>query len=1053
MAKTVKVADRVLSANDQKVYDQLKSVRASKTVSLKPTPFLRDEIEGLDGKKQPFRLRYYQVQGTYHMLALKRMVLGDDTGTGKCQRGDTLILSSKGLRTLQSFAPATLDRAREGFYDLDEKVSVWTGQQMSPVSRFYWSGKKPTVKVTTRSGYQVECTLVHPLRVRGPEGEEWVHAGLLQEGQFLCVDRSAAPFPMSNPAISFDSSVFAKNAKQYHFPTHVTQDLATLLGYVIAEGNRSPSGVIVTQFEALNPDPHPDPHLEIRDLFFRVFGWHGNYSDTQRDTRIAVASVAIKSFFAACQVDEELSRDKFVPDCILQSTRECVRGFLSAFIEAEGSVGNGGVEVSSASEKLLRVVQVLLLRFGIIGSLVPKRIEGNPHVYWRLTFYGDSARIFQTEIGFRSVRKKALLQNDIPIQSNTNKDVVPHSKDLICGIRLKLAQATAKSGANSVRQGSGIKQFGDGFRTTFDHISYGRRNPSYTWLRELLRISEAQGLGQSEECDAIRKLEAQHFFYDPIVKIEPSEAEVMDLEVGDPAHCYVANGILSHNTAVTIAALCYLFGNDPTAKPIVVTTKSSVLQWASEILRFTKGIRPIVVGEGKEKNESPVDSRARAYKDWAESTEPTVLILNYALLIRDWNHGGFQPPKKDGKLSKEPVKPGLLDGTTLKLDKRTIAIYDEASAFKSDRTKTWEIVRYLSDRVGRAYALTATLLKNDLEEGYNIYKAIRPGTFGTKQDFLDTFCIYKLQDVPGGRKIPVVLSYRNIQLYRDTIDPYFLGRKKHMVSDELPVVVSKEVVCPMQPAEEAKYDEALTGILELGDGEVRDFEENKILVSLIYCQQVVDSLDLLRFKEGSEFSKGMLSEETLKIGALHSKELALVDLLKGELEGEKVIVYTRFEKLVTRLTEILKREGIKSVRITGAESTSAKRQAAQVAFQDLKSDVKVVFITAAGSEAINLQAAMATVFFDLPWSWGDYLQTLGRMVRIGSPHKGVLVYHLLAERMGGKKTIDHHVLATLQKKKKLIDSVLGEAAVGALEFNKEDGVQDLFKLLLGDKRS
>jgi SNF2 family DNA or RNA helicase len=143
--------------------------------------------------------------------------------------------------------------------------------------------------------------------------------------------------------------------------------------------------------------------------------------------------------------------------------------------------------------------------------------------------------------------------------------------------------------------------------------------------------------------------------------------------------------------------------------------------------------------------------------------------------------------------------------------------------------------------------------------------------------------------------------------------------------------------------------------------------------------------------------------------------------------------------LVARLQALLKREGVKSTRITGKENDK-KRANNQDQFQDLESDTNVVFITDAGSEAINLQAAVAEIFYDSPWSWGDYVQILGRMIRIGSPHQSVLAYHLVAERPSAskksRKTIDHHVLSLLRRKKGLIDKVLGEAAVGALKFDK-----------------
>jgi hypothetical protein len=75
------------------------------------------------------------------------------------------------------------------------------------------------------------------------------------------------------------------------------------------------------------------------------------------------------------------------------------------------------------------------------------------------------------------------------------------------------------------------------------------------------------------------------------------------------------------------------------------------------------------------------------------------------------------------------------------------------------------------------------------------------------------------------------------------------------------------------------------------------------------------------------------------------------------------------------------------------------------------------------------------------------------MIRIGSPHKGVVTYHLMAERPRAKKneTVDHHVYKLLREKKNLIDQVIGEAAVGALDF-KSGGpnIRDVLRALAAD---
>jgi len=497
-------------------------------------------------------------------------------------------------------------------------------------------------------------------------------------------------------------------------------------------------------------------------------------------------------------------------------------------------------------------------------------------------------------------------------------------------------------------------------------------------------------------------------------------------------------------TIQSIGALCYLWERDSELKAMVVCPKSAMGQWASEIDKFTIGIKWFIASGSPQQ-------RMAAYSRWEKQTGPSVLIVNYHGMVRDWDYGiKKEAPAPGAKPGTQPVTGrGFLDGLTLKFASLAV-IFDEASAFKNPSTKTHQTCKFLSQRSKRVWGLTATLLKNNLMEGFGIYKVIRPETFSTKTAFLDTYCITELQRVKGGGKIPIVVGYRNLDHFRRTIDPFFYGRPKHLVSTELPALTTREVTCELTPAEDRKYAEALAGLLEMGDGELKNYEETRQMTGLIYAQEVCDSMGLLKFKEGDEIGDHAFEGRS-------SKESALVELLTEEFDDEKVIVYTRFEKLVVRLQKILAKEGIKSVAITGKINKAADRKKAQDQFQDLGSKVSVIFITDAGSEAINLQAASAMIFFDTPWSWGNYIQLLGRMIRIGSPHQNVLAVHLIAKRPGekGKKgeTIDHKVIQKLRKKKGLIDQIIGEAAVGALKFDRgESDIKDLLHSLREDAK-
>jgi len=495
-------------------------------------------------------------------------------------------------------------------------------------------------------------------------------------------------------------------------------------------------------------------------------------------------------------------------------------------------------------------------------------------------------------------------------------------------------------------------------------------------------------------------------------------------------------------TLQAIGAMCYLWERSPALKVLVVCPKSAIRQWAAEVDKFSTGVT-VHVATGSLK------TRLQAYETWSKTKTPSLLVVNYHSMVRDWDHGVTKEavPAGSKKGTQGALGSGFLDTITANM-KDLLVVFDEATAFKNPSTKTHQTCKFLSQRSQRVWGLTATLLKNNLMEGFGIYQVIRPGTFSSKTRFMDDYCVTELQRVKGGAKVPIVVGYKNLTHFRSTIDPFFYGRPKHVVSDELPSLTTREILCELSPAEDRKYEEALEGLMLMGDGELKDFQETKDLTGLIYAQEVCNSLHLLKFKEGDDVT----DKDTFE--GKSAKEAALIDLLTEEFDDEKVILYTRFESWAGRLQELLAKEHIKSVRITGAEK-SEQRKKAQDEFQDPKSKTRVIIITDAGSEAINLQMAGAMVFLETPWSWGNYVQLLGRMIRIGSPHQKVLAIHLVAERPGKKgkarESIDHKVIAKLRRKKGLIDQIIGEAAVGALRFERPEGEIRELALALREK--
>lgn len=461
-------------------------------------------------------------------------------------------------------------------------------------------------------------------------------------------------------------------------------------------------------------------------------------------------------------------------------------------------------------------------------------------------------------------------------------------------------------------------------------------------------------------------------------------------------------------TLQSIAACCFVWAKAPDTKVIILTNKSVVGQWAMEFEKFcTPGKITVLTGVG-----TP-GARQKVYKEFEHLSGPTVLVMGYATARRDIK---FIQSWKD-----------------------YILIADEASAFKNPSTQTYQVVRHLGhpDRAKRFWALTATLIKNTLIEGYGIYSLLVPGLFpSSKNRFMNEYCLTRLQPIPNSRRqVPVIIGYRadQIKRFKDRIDPYFLARAKFDVAKELPVLTIREHKCGMTAAQETKYREALAGLLEK-DRTDEEVETTK-LTALIYCQQIVDHPGLVDCEGESD------------------KMDDLFDMLtEGDLAGEKVIVFSRFRKMVDKLEEVAhsKKYKLKTVRVTGAENEEERKEAMQ-AFQDPKSDVQVCWITEAAKEGINLQAAKALIFYDSPWSAGDYIQILGRMVRIGSKHDRCYAIHMVA-----RGTIDVRVMGVLRKKMQLIEQVMGKRIKGdgmeQFEIAEGNSIDDLFAALQEDAR-
>ena len=417
---------------------------------------------------------------------------------------------------------------------------------------------------------------------------------------------------------------------------------------------------------------------------------------------------------------------------------------------------------------------------------------------------------------------------------------------------------------------------------------------------------------------------------------------------------------------------------------------------------------------------------------------------------------GEIPGKFDdkGRPKIEPVSSEILEFSRIIKENgdRTVLIFDEAHRFKTPGSQTRALVIYLSKPARWAWGLTGTAMKNSADEFYSAMSALGIRPFGTMWDFGERFCIFHKQYVGGGIEKRVLDGYQNMEEFKRGLRPFFLGRSQAQVKEPLPKLQTtyhpvdlddKQRKLLLEDIPNGTFVLPPTLIRIAGEIMEKERDPSNAMTMMSVQQLVANHWGLMDREDKKNFFTPVLSP----------KEEALLDLLDGDLKGEKVIVFTKFRRHIDRLERLIadgKFTNRRFLRITGKENEK-ERNVAKRLFQESE-DHDLIFINSAGIEGLNLQQAAHMVCLDLPWSWGDLIQLVGRMVRSASPHTSCTLHILIA-----KGTMDEYTVDVLIGKKGVFEAILGESSSagllgGANDLDLDSGMEcdsdDEFKLEL-----
>lgn len=333
----------------------------------------------------------------------------------------------------------------------------------------------------------------------------------------------------------------------------------------------------------------------------------------------------------------------------------------------------------------------------------------------------------------------------------------------------------------------------------------------------------------------------------------------------------------------------------------------------------------------------------------------------------------------------------------LKAYRFEVAIFDEIQIAKNHASQTHKALRGLNAQM--RLGLTGTPIENRLRELKSLIDLILPSYMPPDPIFREVFInpIEKNQDS------------RKKQLLGELVKPFILRRKKADVLTDLPEKIEEIAYCDLSLEQQELYVEVATN---MRNTLYHDLKNSSKPLSFVHIFSA-----LSRLKQICNHPALVLEDAKRYHKHDSGKWDLFVELLnEAQDSGQKVVVFSQYLGMLKIIEAHLKKKGIGFATIKG--STRNRPEELRRFREDPKCMVFVASLLAAGV-GIDLTVASIVIHYDRWWNPAKENQATDRVHRIGQ-NRGVQVFKLVT-----KKTIEEHIHAMIEKKKGLLEEIIG----------------------------
>jgi SNF2 family DNA or RNA helicase len=297
---------------------------------------------------------------------------------------------------------------------------------------------------------------------------------------------------------------------------------------------------------------------------------------------------------------------------------------------------------------------------------------------------------------------------------------------------------------------------------------------------------------------------------------------------------------------------------------------------------------------------------------------------------------------------------------------------------------------------------TATPVQKNPEDLFGLYSFLEPSLFGGWASFARKYIVYA-----GFGKIS---KFKNLDHLKELISPFVFIKTKEEIADQLPKTMVLQRYCEMTAAQEETNTRIMLDLDELKAKEFSircgcrseaeamqnaDLQQvtAQIMALQTFAQELADDPHLFDMSESKMLENYRMHDKS------SPKTDMLIDLIDEIIDsGEKVCVFSRYERMQRIIIDRIQKAKLdtKIAIVNGKIKDSERYSQVYDKFQD-DPEYKILLLSDAGAEGLNLSKCKYLIEFDLAISYSIQTQRHGRIERADSVHDNVIVYQLIAQ--------------------------------------------------------